>query len=70
VKPGDLVKAKKHGAMGIVTEIFADLNSDDPWIRVLFTHPSQTYQWCKMKGLEVMKRKEELPGGEGGSGSL
>jgi len=60
LKPGDLVRMHKHGAIGIVTEVFADLNPSDPWIRVLFTHPTQTYQWCKETGLEVLKREEGL----------
>ena len=60
MKPGDLVRISKHGAIGIVTEIFADLNPREPWIRVLFTHPSQTYQWCKLSGLVLAKQEEGL----------
>jgi len=55
VKIGDLVRIHKHGAIGVVTEIFDDLNPKEPWIRVLFTHPQQTYQWCKQSGLELIK---------------
>ncbi len=40
---------------GIVTEIFDDLNPKDPWIRVAFTHPAHTYQWCKESGLVVVQ---------------
>ena len=58
VEPGDLVKSKQHDRMGIVVEVFKDLDADNPWIRVLFTHPVQTYQWCKAEGLEVIKKKE------------
>jgi len=29
------------------------LGDDNPWIRVLFTHPVETYQWCKMSSLEL-----------------
>jgi hypothetical protein len=58
MKQGDLVKISKHGAIGIITEIFDDLNPEDPWIRVLFTHPAQTYQWCKSSGLEPVKKEE------------
>jgi hypothetical protein len=57
VKPGDLVRIHKHGAIGIVTEIFADLNPKEPWIRVVFTHPQQTYQWCKQSGLELINER-------------
>ena len=55
MKIGDLVRIAKHGAIGVVTEIFDDLNPQDPWIRVAFTHPSHTYQWCKQSGLERIK---------------
>ena len=55
MKIGDLVRIYKHGAIGVVTEIFDDLNPKDPWIRVVFTHPSHTHQWCKESGLEVIK---------------
>jgi hypothetical protein len=51
MKPGDLVRSTRYGRMGIVVEIFDDLNKDNPWVRVLFTYPAQTYQWCKMSGL-------------------
>ena len=44
--------------MGIVVEIFDDLDAANPWIRVLFTHPDQTYQWCKVEGLEIVAKKE------------
>ena len=49
----------RHGAIGIVTEIFDDLNPAEPWVRVLFTHPEQTYQWCKMGGLELIRKDEQ-----------
>jgi hypothetical protein len=66
VKIGDLVRIYKHGAIGVVTDIFDDLNPKDAWIRVAFTHPSATYQWCKESGLELIKErdpKDPLPGG-------
>tara|TARA_R100000664_G_C2743019_1_gene131218 strand:- start:460 stop:684 length:225 start_codon:yes stop_codon:yes gene_type:complete len=55
VTKGDLVKVVKHGAIGVVTEIFDDLNPRDAWVRVAFTHPSHTYQWVKQSGLIVIK---------------
>tara|TARA_R100000664_G_C2753122_1_gene140490 strand:+ start:551 stop:748 length:198 start_codon:yes stop_codon:yes gene_type:complete len=62
VKPGDLVKSTKHNnSIGIVMEIFADLNTENPWIRVLFTHPKQTYQWVKQDGLQLIKEGQEKP---------
>jgi|TARA_R110002020_G_scaffold398617_1_gene608586 hypothetical protein len=73
MKPGDLVRIFKHGAIGIVTEIFDDLNPKEPWIRVLFTHPTQTYQWCKLSGLEIIEQEETQATGlpnHSASGSL
>ena len=67
MKIGDLVRIYKHGAIGVVTEIFDDLNPQDPWIRVAFTHPAQTYQWCKRSGLQVIKEgdpTDPLPGAD------
>ena len=48
---GDLVQTKKGGRLGIVTEIFADLDPSNPWVRIRWTHPKDTYEWCKMSGL-------------------
>ena len=43
MKLGDLVKStKSNGTIGIVVEIFDDLGEQDPWIRVLFTHPLES----------------------------
>lgn len=53
--PGSLVRARKGLRMGIVVEIFADLNPKDPWIRVRWTHPQDTYEWCKLSGLEIVE---------------
>ena len=63
----------KHGAIGVVTEIFGDLNPEDPWIRVAFTHPAHTYQWCKQSGLEIIKERGQNDpplSGANSSGSL
>ena len=57
MKPGDLVKSKKFNSMGVIVEIFSDLDSKNPWVRVLFTHPKETYQWCKESGLELLKKE-------------
>jgi len=63
VKVGDLVKLTKGQAMGIIVELFTDLNKSDPWVRVLFTYPTETYQWVKKSGLciaiEDPKEKED-----------
>ena len=60
MKPGDLVRSERYNQIGIVIEIFDDLNKDNPWVRVLFTHPTQAYQWCKMSGLLPPKKGENL----------
>ncbi len=61
---GDIVKLKKSGfdQIGIVIEVFNDLNKLEPWVRVLFTHPTETYQWVKMSGL-VLAFEEKEKGG-------
>jgi hypothetical protein len=62
VKPGDLVKAiKRNNSIGIVTEVFSDLSSENPWVRVLFTHPSKTYRWVKEDGLRLIKERVVVP---------
>jgi hypothetical protein len=45
--------------MGIVVDIFDDLGADDPWVRVLFTHPNETYQWCKLQNLTIVTQEKE-----------
>jgi len=70
VQPGDLVKSAKHHAIGIVVEVFDDLDQNNPWIRVLFTHPQKTYQWCKKNGLvpcNEMKDEDPPPSDPSGS---
>jgi hypothetical protein len=65
VNLGDLVRpVKSKDRIGIVVEIFDDLGEEDPWIRVLFTHPIETYQWVKKNGLTIVneeKNKKENP---------
>ena len=63
MEPGDLVKLTKRKAIGIVTEVFGDLDPDNPWVRVLFTHPHDVYQWCKKDGLLLISKKRETPSG-------
>jgi hypothetical protein len=54
IKRGDLVESIKFKSIGVVIEVFDDLDLDNPWVRVLFTHPKETYQWVKAKGLSVI----------------
>ena len=57
---GDLVRVNRYQAMGIVVDVFDDLDKNHPWIRVHFTTgpASGTKQWCKVEGLEIAKDKE------------
>lgn len=77
VKYGDLVKSTRLNSIGVIIEVFEDLDPENPWVRVMFTHPKQGYQWCKMATLQQIDKKEEdrifgplLSGAVGGSGSL
>lgn len=66
MQPGDLVQSLKHkNSIGIVIEIFEDLGDDNPWVRVLFTHPRKTYQWVKRSGLTVVTEDKERAPDEG-----
>jgi hypothetical protein len=57
---GDLVKSPRFKSIGVVVEIFEDLDKDNPWIRVLFTHPKKIYQWCRISDLEkVVQQKKD-----------
>jgi|TARA_R100000458_G_C8181199_1_gene178195 rRNA processing protein Gar1 len=50
---GDLVRLKKSNKIGVVIEIFGDLDPSNPWVRVAFK--ANTHQWCKSSGLEIIK---------------
>ena len=74
---GDLVKSTLLNSIGVVIEVFGDLDPKNPWVRVMFTHPKQGYQWCKMATLRTIDKKEEdqiidplLRSAVSGSGSL
>ena len=58
IQKGDLVRSVKYRAMGIVIDIFADLDEANPWFRIHFTSGklSGSSQWCKLAGLEIMKK--------------
>tara|TARA_R110002020_G_scaffold387296_2_gene597993 strand:- start:44 stop:265 length:222 start_codon:yes stop_codon:yes gene_type:complete len=62
---GDLVQARKGGRLGIVAEIFDDLDPNNPWVRIRWTHPKETFEWCKMEGLlpvaKTDKRDSKAP---------
>ena len=58
MKVGDLVRWSKTSQIGIVIDIFGDLDPVDPWIRVVFQKDDQqTFQWCKLTSLSVIKKE-------------
>ena len=58
MKVGDLVRWSKTDQIGIVLDIFGDLDPDDPWVRVMFQRADQqTFQWCKISNLQVIKKE-------------
>ena len=59
---GDLVRWSKTDQIGIVLDIFGDLDPEDPWVRVMFQKENlQTFQWCKISSLEPIKKKGPKP---------
>lgn len=62
MKVGDLVRWAKTDQIGIVLDIFGDLDPQDPWIRVVFQKgDQQTFQWCKITSLVPIKKKGPKP---------
>jgi rRNA processing protein Gar1 len=58
MKVGDLVRWSKTSQIGIIIDIFGDLDPVDPWIRVVFQKGElQTFQWCKQSSLKVIKKE-------------
>ena len=58
MKVGDLVRWSKTDQIGIVLDIFGDLDPDDPWVRVMFQRTDQqTFQWCKMSWLSLVTKE-------------
>tara|TARA_R110000751_G_scaffold88303_3_gene174578 strand:- start:546 stop:770 length:225 start_codon:yes stop_codon:yes gene_type:complete len=74
VKPGDLVTLINGNGIGIIVDIFLDLDPINPWVRVRWTSPGDSYQWCKYQSLQMVKKKEGEPDhpflGDTKSGSL
>ncbi len=77
IKYGDLVRSGPLNSIGVVVDVFCDLDPKNPWIKVHLTHPSQGYHWCKVETLTLIEKKEgdqkndpPLNGANGGSGSL
>ena len=59
IKTGDLVKSIKHDAIGVVAEIFGDLDPKNPWVRVIFTERSPHSQWCRLNGLLLITKEKK-----------
>jgi hypothetical protein len=55
MKKGDLVRWAKTRQIGVVIDMFGDLDPKNPWVQVVFQGPSQTTQWCKKDALVVIK---------------
>jgi rRNA processing protein Gar1 len=52
---GDLVKSVKFPEkVGVVVDIFGDLDPDNPWVRIRWTSPAHSFEWCKQQGLAVL----------------
>jgi len=59
---GDLVRWFKTNQIGIILDIFGDLDPDDPWVRVMFQKENQqTFRWCKISSLVPIKKKGPKP---------
>ena len=58
MKVGDLVRWSKTDQIGMVLDMFSDLDPEDPWVRVMFERTDQqTFQWCKISSLEPIKKE-------------
>ncbi len=45
--------------MGCVIDIFADLDEEDPWIRIRWTMPVETWEWSKRSGLVIISENQK-----------
>jgi|TARA_Y100000310_G_scaffold328205_1_gene395940 hypothetical protein len=60
MKIGDLVTHHKDTSrMGCVIDIFADLDEEDPWIRIRWTMPVETWEWSKRSGLVIISENQK-----------
>tara|TARA_Y100000310_G_scaffold236062_1_gene239234 strand:+ start:1276 stop:1467 length:192 start_codon:yes stop_codon:yes gene_type:complete len=59
MKIGDLVRSNKQDEkVGVIVDIFGDLNPEDPWVRVRWTTPAHSFEWCKQQGLSVLSESQ------------
>ena len=58
MKIGDLVAWKQTEQIGVVLDIFGDLDPENPWYRVAFNQDNTTtFQWCKESSLSLIKKE-------------
>ena len=46
----------REDKVGVIVDIFGDLNPDDPWVRVRWTSPEPGFEWCKINGLSLLSQ--------------
>jgi mannose/cellobiose epimerase-like protein (N-acyl-D-glucosamine 2-epimerase family) len=57
---GDLVRSNKFdNKVGVIVEIFGDLDPENPWVRIRWTSPNHSFEWCKQEGLEIISKKKD-----------
>jgi len=57
MKVGDLVIWGYTGQIGVILDIFGDLDPVSPWYRVAFSQQdTTTFQWCKEGALTMIKK--------------
>ena len=57
MKKGDLVRWAKTSQIGVVIDMFGDLDPENPWVQVVFHGKNQHTQWCKKDSLVVIKKE-------------
>lgn len=60
MKVGDLVRWNKTSQIGIVLDMFGDLDPDNPWVQVMFQGGSNSTQWCKKDSLVIINKGEAV----------
>ena len=60
MKIGDLVRSNKFTEkVGVIIDIFGDLDPEDPWLRIRWTVPGPSFEWCKKQGLLVLSENAQ-----------
>ena len=50
---------KVDNKVGVVVDVFGDLDENNPWVRVRWTVPMHAFEWCKQEGLAIIS--ENIP---------